>query len=67
MGKLVRIKHCKVEVIFDIWEDEMKVEDIPQVINDAVDHAGYSCAQMPEVVQVVEKMEPWGEEEEEDE
>lgn len=50
----MKVKRCKLEVVFDVWEDELEVTDVPKVIEESVDHAGYSLSECT-VVSVTEE------------
>ena len=51
----VGIKHVKLELVFDIWDNELSVDEVGAIITQAVDHAGYLLNEDPEVVSVVEE------------
>lgn len=53
----INIKHVKLEVIFDIWDDEVSVDDVKYIISNAIDRAGYSINKLPEVLEVTESTE----------
>lgn len=48
----MKVKRCTVELVFDIWEDELDVNDVPKVIEDGVEKMGYSLYSGPNVVMV---------------
>lgn len=45
----------KLELVFDIWDNELSVDEVGAIITQAVDHAGYSLNEDPKVVSVVEE------------
>lgn len=49
----VRIKRVELKVLFDIWEDEVEVSEVPEVVSNAVEKSGYSLNDI-EVVGVEE-------------
>lgn len=53
----INIKHVKLEVVFDIWEDEVSIDDVKYIIANAIDRAGYSINKLPEVLEVTESTE----------
>ena len=53
----VKIKSCTVELVFDIWDDEVDINDVPNIITAAVERSGYSLFQGPNVVMVREREE----------
>ena len=53
----INIKHVKLEVIFDIWEDEVSVDEVNTSYPTQYDRAGYSINKLPEVLEVTESTE----------
>lgn len=51
----VGIKHVRLELVFDIWDNELSVDEVGDIIVQAVDRAGYSLNEDPKVVSVVEE------------
>jgi hypothetical protein len=54
---MVNIKSYKVELVFDVWDNELTKEDVCGVISGAIDKAGYSCASGPVIISVTEREE----------
>lgn len=48
----MKVKRCTVELVFDIWEDELDVNDVPKIIEDGIEKMGYSLCSGPDVVMV---------------
>ena len=48
----MKVKRCTVELVFDIWEDELDVNDVPKVIEEGVEKMGYALYSGPNVVMV---------------
>lgn len=53
----VKIKDCTVELVFSIWDNELDVEDVEHIITEAIEKAGYSLSDGPNVVMVREREE----------
>ena len=53
----VKVRDCTVELVFSIWDNEMKVEDVGHIITEAIEKAGYSLSSGPDVVMVREREE----------
>jgi hypothetical protein len=51
----VGIKHVRLELVFDIWDNEVSVDEVGDIISRAVDRAGYALNDDPKVVSVVEE------------
>ena len=51
----MKIQHCTIELVFDIWDDEVDVKDVPMIIEQAIERMGYSLASGPNVVMVREQ------------
>lgn len=51
---VVKVKRVKLSIEFDIWDSEVEVEDVPGIVEDAVDHMGYSLYSTPEIVSVTD-------------
>lgn len=49
----MKVTDVELRVIFSIWDDELKVDEVPAIVIDAVDHAGYGLKEV-EVVNTVE-------------
>lgn len=49
----VRVKRVELKVLFDIWEDELEVDEVPGVVSAAVEKMGYGLNDI-EVVEVTE-------------
>ena len=50
----VKVKRVKLSIEFDVWDGEVEVEDVPGIVEYAVDHAGYSLHSTPEIVSVTD-------------
>ena len=48
----MKVKRCTVELVFDIWKNELDVNDVPKVIEAGVEKMGYSLFSGPNVVMV---------------
>ena len=48
----MKVKRCTVELVFDIWENELDVNDVPKIIEAGVEKMGYSLYSGPNVVMV---------------
>ena len=48
----MKVKRCTVELVFDIWENELDVNDVPKVIEAGVEKMGYALYSGPNVVMV---------------
>lgn len=53
----VKVQDCTVELIFSIWDQDIKVSDVPGIIEEALDKAGYALSNSPSVVMVRERVE----------
>ena len=53
----VKIKDCTVELVFSIWDNEVDVKDVEHIITEAIEKAGYSLSDGPNVVMVREREE----------
>ena len=53
----VKVRDCTVELVFSIWDSEMKVKDVEYIIEQAIEKAGYSLSDGPNVVMVREREE----------
>lgn len=53
----VKVQDCTVELIFSIWDQDIKVSDVPGIIEEALDKAGYALSSSPSVVMVRERLE----------
>lgn len=51
----IKVKHCKVELVFDIWDDEVEVEAVSRILEDLVEREGYSLQDNPKVIKVWEE------------
>lgn len=49
----MNVKHVEVKLVFSIWNNELEINDVPKVITEAVERAGYSLENI-EVVKTVE-------------
>lgn len=49
----MKVTNVELKIVFSIWEDEVSVDEVPMIVTDAVDHAGYGLKDI-EVVKVVE-------------
>lgn len=54
---LVKVTSCTVELVFDIWDNEVDVKDVPKIIEEAVERSGYSLSSGPNVVMTRERTE----------
>ena len=48
----MKVKRCTVELVVDIWENELDVNDVPKVIEEGVEKIGYALYSGPNVVMV---------------
>lgn len=48
----MKVKRCTVELVFDIWENELDVNDVPKIIEAGVEKMGYALYSSPSVVMV---------------
>ena len=48
----MKVKRCTVELVFDIWENDLDVNDVPKVIEAGVEKMGYALYSGPNVVMV---------------
>lgn len=53
----IKVQDCTVELIFSIWDQDIKVSDVPGIIEEALDKAGYALSSSPSVVMVRERVE----------
>lgn len=53
----VNVKSCKIELVFDIWDNELEVQDVPSIIEEAVEKSGYSLSSGPIVMEVTDRIE----------
>ncbi len=37
----MKVKRVELKVLFDVWEEELEVDEVAEVITRAVDKAGY--------------------------
>lgn len=53
----VKVKDCTVELVFSIWNNEIEVSEVEQIITEAIENAGYSLSSGPNIVMVREREE----------
>ena len=53
----VKVRDCTVELVFSIWNNEIEVSEVEQIITEAIENAGYSLSDGPNVVMVREREE----------
>ena len=46
----VKVTKVRLGVDFNIFDDEIDVNDVPSIIDRAVDHAGYALSDMPQII-----------------
>lgn len=49
----MKVKRCKVVLEFDVYEN-MDVNDVPDIIEEAIERSGYALSSGPEVVEINE-------------
>lgn len=49
----MKVTNVELKVVFSIWDDGLEADEVPAVITEAVDHAGYGLKEI-EIVKVVE-------------
>ena len=42
----VKVRDCTVELVFSIWDNEMKVEDVGHIITEAIEKAGLEIVEI---------------------
>ena len=53
----VKVRECTGELVFSIWDSEMEGKDVEYIIEQAIEKAGYSLSDGPNVVMVREREE----------